>query len=36
MMSLQGHCKIPSTYENQQAQQLTQVLNTSISWVSII
>lgn len=29
----QGHCEIPSTDENQQAEQLTQVLNTSISWV---
>lgn len=31
----QGHCKIPSTDENKQAEQLTKVLNTSISWASI-
>ena len=31
----QGHRKIPSTDENEQAKQLTQVLDTSLSWASI-
>ncbi|KAL5153626.1 RNA exonuclease 4 [Glycine soja] len=34
ILNNQGHCKIPSTDENKQAEQLTQVLNTGISWAS--
>ena len=33
---LQGHSKISSSDENKQAQQLSEVLNKSIPWVTTI